>query len=146
MFAAFNNYTDFSGRANRSEFWLFQLLNMIVIVFSFGIIFAGAGGASLEDYGHLGSASASFMGGAGLLVFWLLISFIPNMAVTVRRFHDHNISGWWYLGLAAVGLIPYIGFLASLATLWVLVRGGTWGPNNYGPDSVNPWRGNTTFA
>ena len=107
---------------------------------------AGAGGASLEDYGHLGSASASFMGGAGLLVFWLLISFIPNMAVTVRRFHDHNISGWWYLGLAVVGLIPYIGVLASLATLWVLVRGGTWGPNNYGPDSVNPWRGNTTFA
>jgi uncharacterized membrane protein YhaH (DUF805 family) len=146
MFEAFSNYSDFSGRASRSEYWLFQLLNLIVIVFAFGFVLVGAGGASLEDYGRVGAASTSFVIGAVLLVFWLLISFIPGIAVTIRRFHDHNISGWWYLGLVVVGLIPYIGIVANLGLLWVLVRGGTWGPNNYGPDPVNPWRGNTTFA
>jgi uncharacterized membrane protein YhaH (DUF805 family) len=146
MFEAFNNYSDFSGRASRSEYWMFQLLNLIVVGFSLAIILAGAGGASLEDYGRLGAASGSFMTGACILAFWLLISFIPNIAVHVRRFHDHNISGWWYVGLVVVGFIPFIGLLANLAILWVLVRGGTWGPNYYGPDPINPWRGNTTFA
>jgi uncharacterized membrane protein YhaH (DUF805 family) len=146
MFEAFSKYSDFSGRAGRSEFWLFQLLNVLVLAFSFGILIAGAGGASLEDYGRASAASTSFLFGAALLGFWLLISFIPNLAVTVRRFHDHNISGWWYLGLFVVSFIPYIGWLASLAMLWVFVRGGTWGPNSYGPDPVNPWRNNPTFA
>ena len=76
----------------------------------------------------------------------MLIAFIPSIAVTVRRFHDHNISGWWYLGLLLFGLIPFVGLLANLGLLWVLVRGGTWGPNRYGPDPVNPWRGSTVFA
>ena len=32
MFEAFNNYADFSGRASRSEYWWFQLLNLLVVV------------------------------------------------------------------------------------------------------------------
>jgi uncharacterized membrane protein YhaH (DUF805 family) len=145
MFEAFSNYTDFSGRARRSEFWLFQLLNFIVVAFSVALILIG-GGASYEEGGQIDGGGGAFVLGAVLLIFWLLVSFIANIAVTIRRFHDHNISGWWYLGLSLVGLIPYIGIVANLGMLWVLVRGGTWGPNNYGPDPVNPWRGNTTFA
>ncbi len=142
MFEAFSNYSDFSGRAARSEYWMFQLLNLIVIGFALVLILAG-GGVSMNAPGNAGGA---FLFGAALLAFWLLIAFIPNLAVTVRRFHDHNISGWWYVGLAAFSMIPYIGLLANLGLLWVLARGGTWGPNNYGPDPVNPWRGDTTFA
>jgi uncharacterized membrane protein YhaH (DUF805 family) len=121
---------------------MFQLLNLIVIGFSLVLILAG-GGASFEKSGDIGGI---FLFGAALFVFWILITFIPSLAVTVRRFHDHNISGWWYAGLAAFSMIPYIGLLANLGLLWVLARGGTWGPNNYGPDPVNPWRGDTTFA
>ena len=76
----------------------------------------------------------------------MLVATIPAIAVAVRRFHDHNISGWWYLGLLVLGFIPYLGLLANLGLLWVLVRGGTWGPNRYGPDPINPWRNNPTFA
>ena len=128
MFEAFNNYADFSGRASRSEFWLFQLLNIIALLFLCPFILIGSGGTRVV--------------GIALLVFWLLIAFVPNLSVTVRRFHDHNVSGWWAGGLYVVGLIPYIGILANLGMLWVLVRGGTWGPNSYGPDPVNPWRSN----
>ncbi|MFL6729835.1 MAG: DUF805 domain-containing protein [Sphingomicrobium sp.] len=140
MFEAFSNYSDFSGRASRSEFWLFQLLNFIVMIFALLMILFG-GGASVG-----GGGGGLFFTGAAMLVFWLLIAFIPNLAVTVRRFHDHNISGWWYLGLVLFGLIPFVGLLANLGLLWVLVRGGTWGPNRFGPDPVNPWRNNPTFA
>ena len=139
MFEAFSNYSDFSGRASRSEYWLFQLLNLIVLVVTLPMILLG-GGMSVGEGGGL------FFTGAAIFVFWVLIAFIPNLAVTVRRFHDHNISGWWYLGLLLFGLIPFVGLLANLGLLWVLVRGGTWGPNRFGPDPVNPWRNNPTFA
>ena len=132
MFEAFNNYADFSGRASRSEFWLFQVLNIVVLLVSTALILIGGGG--------------TYVVGVGLLAFWVLIAFVPNLAVTVRRFHDHNMSGWWAVLLYVVGLIPYVGVLANLGMLWVLVRGGTWGPNNYGPDPVNPWRSAASLA
>jgi uncharacterized membrane protein YhaH (DUF805 family) len=136
MFEAFSNYSDFSGRARRSEYWQFQLLNLFVLGFGTILILAG-GGAS---YPQNGGGGGAFFLGAVIVGFWVLVATVPAIAVTVRRFHDHNISGWWYVLLLALSLIPYLGVLASLAILWVLVRGGTWGPNDYGPDPVNPWR------
>lgn len=132
MFEAFNNYADFSGRAGRSEFWLFQLLNMFVVLVATALIVTREGG--------------TFVVGVGILVLWVLIAFVPALSVTVRRFHDHNISGWWAVVLYALGLIPYVGVLANLGMLWVVARGGTWGPNNYGPDPVNPWRSGASLA
>ena len=40
-----------------------------------------------------------------LFVIFLMLHFIPNIAITVRRLHDTGKSGWWYL----LSLIPYIG-------------------------------------
>ena len=77
MFEAFNNYADFSGRASRTEFWLFQLLNLGALLICTALIVIGGGGARFL--------------GIGLLVFWVLIAFVPSLSVTVRRFHDHNI-------------------------------------------------------
>ena len=62
-----------------------------------------------------------------LLCLWGLFTFIPNLAVQVRRLHDQDKSGWMIL----VGLIPLIG------PIWLLVLyllEGTRGPNRYGPD------------
>lgn len=145
MFEAFNNYADFSGRASRSEYWWFQLLNLLVVVPAAFLVGVGMGSASVQGM-EAASSSTPFLIGVTMLVFWVLIAFVPSLSVSVRRFHDHNVSGWWYLGLLIFSMIPYIGFIGSLAMLWVTVRAGTWGPNNYGPDPVNRWRGDTTFA
>lgn len=62
-----------------------------------------------------------------LLCLWALLTFLPNLAVAVRRLHDQDKSGWMIL----VGLIPLIG------PIWLLVlylSEGTRGPNQYGPD------------
>jgi uncharacterized membrane protein YhaH (DUF805 family) len=138
MFEAFNNYSNFAGRARRSEYWLFQLLNLIVIGFA-GLLILFGGGQEFAKGNQ--SGGGMFLFGAALLAFWGLIAFVPSLAVGVRRFHDHGVSGWWYGGLLLVSLIPYVGILASLALLWTTARPGTWGPNYFGPDPINPWRG-----
>lgn len=62
-----------------------------------------------------------------LLGLYWLATFIPSLAVSVRRMHDQDKSGWWIL----ISLVPLIG------GIWLLVlyfMDGTPGPNRFGPD------------
>lgn len=63
----------------------------------------------------------------GLAMVWSFIIFIPNIAVTIRRLHDINKTGWLYL----LYLIPLIG---PIVLFVFFVQEGTRGPNQYGPD------------
>jgi uncharacterized membrane protein YhaH (DUF805 family) len=67
--------------------------------------------------------------GVGLLsgIYGLAI-LIPSLAVTVRRLHDIDRSGWWIL----IGLVPLIG---TIVLLVFAVTEGTPGTNQYG---LNP--------
>ncbi|MEM1196538.1 MAG: DUF805 domain-containing protein [Pseudomonadota bacterium] len=144
MILPFKRYADFQGRSRRMEFWMFQVLNIIVAAVLAGpIIFAVVSAAAaaelggnpnpLEALGTLGTASA------GLYGLYALAAFIPSLAVTVRRLHDRDMSGWWYVGFALAGLIPFVGFIASIAFLVVLLLPGTAGSNRFGPDPKNPY-------
>ena len=57
--------------------------------------------------------------------------FWAGLALSVRRFHDQDKSGWYVL----LGAIPYVG---GLITLVFMCRSGTAGPNRFGPDPINP--------
>jgi len=63
----------------------------------------------------------------GLLGLWWLFTLIPNLAVTVRRLHDQDKSGWMILLI----LIPLVG---PLILLVFMLLEGTRGPNRFGPD------------
>ena len=77
---------------------------------------------------------ASMLSGVGiLLVVWWLVILIPSIAVSVRRLHDREMTGWWYLGFIVLSLIPLIGFVATIAFIVVMALPGTPGPNKYGP-------------
>ncbi|QDT80584.1 DUF805 domain-containing protein [Gimesia maris] len=89
--AVIKKYAEFSGRARRKEYWMFFLFN-ILISFVIGIL-----GAIIGETGGLITVSLS-----GL---YSLFIFIPSIAVTVRRLHDTNRTGWWIL----IGLIPFFG-------------------------------------
>lgn len=112
-----SKYATFSGRAQRSEFWWFVLfilatnavLNVLDRMF-FGI---AADGQPVSVLGALFSLGI----------------FIPNIAVGVRRLHDLDKSGWWYL----LVLIPIIGFLVLL---YFFVQKGSDGPNRFGADPL----------
>jgi len=95
------NYVNFSGRARRKEFWMFQLF--LIIITTICII--------LDNI--LGTVVAMDFGPFGLIVLpfgWLyflcgIFHFLPSLSLVVRRLHDVGKSGWWYL----IGLITIIG-------------------------------------
>ena len=86
----FSNYTNFSGRASRSEFWWFFLFVMI-------LEFA----ADIWDY-------ITGYGESGFYI-WIVIAatIVPSLSVGARRLHDLNKSGWLQLlAITIIGLIP----------------------------------------
>ena len=112
---ALMKYAVFSGRSRRMEYWYFVLFNILVSIV-LGVIDALL-------FGTLDSGM-----GVGLLsgIYGLAI-LIPSLAVTVRRLHDIDRSGWWIL----IALVPLIGTIVLL--VFALLE-GTAGPNRYGPN------------
>lgn len=109
--SVFSKYATFSGRARRSEYWYFVLLNLLV----------GAAFTALAELPALGS----FFNAAGGL--YSLATLVPGLAVVWRRLHDAGHSGGcWFLIF-----IPLVGFIILL--VWLCTE-GTHGPNKYGPD------------
>lgn len=97
----FSKYATFSGRASRSEFWLFQLFTFLGSIVTL-IIDVMILGFSLDD------ASSPTN-----LIF-LLIVMIPSVAAGCRRLHDLNKSGWWQiLYLTIIGIILLIIWWAT---------------------------------
>lgn len=150
MILPFKRYVDFQGRSRRKEFWMFQLLNLLVAVVLAGpffVSFIGASVANADDpIAQEAALTAMLEGGLGLSAIGLglygiyaLAAFLPSIAVTVRRFHDRDMSGWWYLGLILAGLIPFVGFVGSIALLVFMVLPGTQGSNRFGPDPKDPY-------
>ena len=109
-------YADFSGRAVRKEYWMFQLINTI--------IFAVVGILMVLLTSALHSIGFVFL---GILVVYFLAIIIPSLAVSFRRLHDTGRSAWWLL----IGLVPYIG---SLVILVFTVLDSQPGDNAYGPN------------
>jgi len=129
MFEPLRKYATFEGRARRSEYWLFSLfLFLSGIPAGILLMIAGVGAAGVSN-----TDSAAGAGAAGLLVIVLLLlgvfylaMFIPSLAVSVRRLHDSDKSGW----LLLLSLIPFGSFVILIFTL----IDGTPGPNRYGED------------
>ena len=106
------NYATFSGRARRAEYWmffLFHFLAAVVLSFIDGLM------GSIDSDSGLGAMAA----------IYILLTFIPNLAVTVRRLHDTNRSGWWLL----LYLVPLIGPITILIFTFL---DGTASTNDYG--------------
>jgi len=114
-------YADFNGRARRTEFWMFVLINL-AIYFILGLIFT--------------IFSALFRNNIVVLnvIFSLIYSIyslavlIPSFAVSVRRLHDVGKSGWMLL----IGIIPVIGWIWLFV---LMVSDSQPGENEYG---INP--------
>lgn len=118
-------YADFNGRARRTEFWMFVLFNVLVSIV-LGIVDSLLGTASIYSDGAMVTFSPGLLGG-----LYSLAVLIPSLAVTVRRLHDTDRSGWWVL----IALIPLVG---SIVLLVFTCLEGTRGPNAYGADPKQP--------
>ena len=142
MIMPYKRYADFKGRSRRKEYWSFVLLAIaIYVVLGALMVLGGLDLSALSNPaagGQMAPPGPLFYVGAGLLGIWALASFIPMIAVVVRRLHDRDMSGWWYLGAIVAGMIPIVGILASLAIFVLMLLPGNAGPNRFGPDPKDP--------
>ena len=100
----FQKFFVFTNRASRSEYWWFILFYII--------------SATIQ----------TFVPNENVVVFGYIMSFllfIPSIAVTVRRLHDINKSGWFIF----ISLIPILG---SIIVLVMTIEKGTLGKNRFG--------------
>ena len=105
-------YAVFSGRARRKEYWMFSLFNFIIAVV----------------LGIIGGIAGIFEFYSGVLsTIYSLAVLVPGIAVSVRRLHDTNRSGWWVL----IVLVPLIG---TIVLLVYMVQNSGLGENQYGPN------------
>ena len=101
-------YADFTGRARRSEYWWFTLSNILVFIVLALLI-------AVADIFWV------------LYVIYGLALLVPSIAVTIRRLHDTDKSGWFIL----IGLIPFVGGIILLVFMCIDSTRGTnqWGPS-----------------
>ncbi|MBL0371504.1 DUF805 domain-containing protein [Rhizobium sp. KVB221] len=102
-------YADFGGRASRSEFWWYVLFVIIASVV-LGIV-------------------DNLIGIPLVGLLFSLATLIPGLAVSIRRLHDKDKSGWWIL----ICLVPLIGGI--LLIYWYATE-GTPGDNQFGNEPV----------
>jgi len=124
MILPYKRYFEFSGRSRRKEFWLFSLFCMIV---SLVIDFATGGTWSHIASGTYAMAAKPNLVSAGLGGLFSLFNLIPSFAVTVRRLHDIDRSGWWML----LYFVPLLGWVVLLVFFCL---DGNSGPNRFGND------------
>jgi uncharacterized membrane protein YhaH (DUF805 family) len=102
--SGFEKYFDFTGRASRSEFWWW-------ILFCFLLSF----GCALIDI-SFGWGKTSIDGNGPLATLSVVITFLPSLAVSVRRLHDSDRSAWWLWG-------PFVGWSVFLFVIFIAVSG-----------------------
>ncbi len=97
MLLPFKRYADFNGRSRRMEYWMFQVFNFIVLM-AVGLIVGLVGYATGSfESGSSGPSTFLIIVLSILVLAWLAVFLVPSIAVTVRRLHDRDMSGWWYL-------------------------------------------------
>lgn len=113
-------WKDFDGRSRRSEYWWFGLISNVVLMV-----------AAIPAIALFATETAiGTIVGAVLLMLVMIASLlliVPTLAVSVRRLHDTNRSGWFLL----LNFVPCV----SLVLLIFFFMEGTRGPNQYGVDS-----------
>ena len=111
------NYSNFSGRARRKEFWMWYLFYVIILIVA--MILDGVLGTGFE----IGYGATTPYGWVYTIA--VLAHLIPGLAVNVRRLHDVGKSGWFLF----IALIPFVG------AIWLLILScsdGESGDNAYG--------------
>ena len=140
----FSKYATFTGRARRSEYWFFVLFNVLVSialgVVSLFLAIPFAGLAAGLGAGILGAGAGFLVSYFGIFVLlsglYGLAVIIPTVAVTVRRLHDLNATGWFVLIFFLLSFIPILGFFVAIGQIVWYAQKGTGGENKYGPDPV----------
>jgi uncharacterized membrane protein YhaH (DUF805 family) len=106
-------YAVFTGRARRKEYWFFVLFN---VIFAIALTVVDISTGLYDEVYDVGLLSSLYS----------LAVLLPSIALSVRRLHDIDRTGWWLL----IAFVPLIG---AIVLLIFAVLDGTPGDNRYGP-------------
>lgn len=125
-------YVDFQGKSTRSDYWWVQLVNvllvvlLIVAVIGFGLVT----GDVVQNSDSLFQSDDMSTGGIfGVMTVLLaamaynLATFIPSIALGIRRVRDTGLSGWWYL-LSPLGAASIYATDLIKSADWLIPVGG----------------------
>ncbi len=132
-----SNYANFRGRARRKEYWGY------VLFFFLGLIAVSLVGIAIDSaLGNMEPGNEMPIATIGLSVLFVLAGVIPGLAVSVRRFHDVGLSGWFYLLFLVLAFITIGGLIILIIGLipsqkhenkWGPVPSGVTIPPPYSP-------------
>ena len=105
-------YATFSGRARRAEYWSYTITNSIILIAFYAVVLTQLGAENVM--------------GLALYCLYAIGTFMPGLAVAVRRLHDTGRSGWYIL----LGIIP----LVNLVLVVFFFLDSHPGDNQYGPN------------
>ena len=136
--SAFKRYFDFSGRSSRSEFWWFFLFCILLYMLTFSLSINELD--QFYEYDPEEFLSNSLNSWFGLA---FILTLMPSISISVRRFHDINMSGWWYAVLQIlpsiiaqlIAIFNFISFMALLVYLYFMCKEGG-GDNQYGSNPL----------
>ena len=177
MITTFKKYASFAGRAPRSEYWSIKMLLGVIFIILLAVNLGGLNARALGN--HIGAAWAPFgsialAGNAAksysqfletggqvspffsiILLAFTIIYIILDLAVTIRRIHDLNKSGWWLLLIfppAIIGIILFAisdwlellsivlmiisSVLVIIFTFWLGFFSGARGENRFGSNPL----------
>ena len=118
------NFANFSGRATRREYWMFQLASILLgFLFSFAFGTLSAVLMLIDNSYELVAILLPYL--------YPLATLIPSLGISVRRLHDAGLSGWTLL----LGIIPFVG---PIILLLFALRDSQRGTNAYGPSLKYP--------
>ena len=117
----FIKYVTFKGRALRSEYWYFMLFHSIMAII-LNVLDSALFGAPMT------MGMSIFTDTSPIGTVFGLATILPSLAVSARRLHDINRSGWWLL-------ICPTGIGMFLIIYWA-IKAGDQEENDYGPPPV----------
>lgn len=133
-----SKYTDFSGRARRSEYWWFYLfIQLVMMPFTllFVILYVISFVPAFDSTGELDPAAVEWgwmILGFALMMIVSLVFLLPSYAASVRRLHDMGQSGWWVL-------LNFVG--GGIIVLVMCIMDTQPHDNQWGPDPKAAERG-----
>ena len=114
----FVRWNDFKTRSSRSEYWWATLFSVL-----------GSLALELLNVAIASNPPALILTISILVLIFLIFMMIASLALAVRRLHDLDKSGWWYLLVfTIIGIIPL--------TIWFCFK-GTEGENRFGENPLS---------
>ncbi len=119
-----NLFISTNGRIGRQTWWKSFIMLNAIIFFLYLFIFL-FGNPTIKN----GEDISGILQAVSMIIFQLIIA-VVLIVVSIKRLHDIDKSGWYYL----LALVPFIG--APILIIYLGFIKGTNGPNQYGEDPL----------